>query len=133
MTSGGTRRIHIAEIDAGGAVLTERVREFDPTAPAEGYSAWMPNGMDLVYSAAYDSGKDIRIGPADGRGGGRRLGPLDPGDGLLFEIAPDGSGIAVVSYSRQRTWVVDVASARSRTSTWGPCTPRRGSAGRRDG
>jgi hypothetical protein len=116
-------RIHVARIADDGAVVSETGLVFDPDAAAEGYAAFMPDGVNLLYSPHYDSGNEIRIGRADGVGGSRRLGRADVGDGLLYEISPDGKTVEVVSYSRQKSWTVDVASGDFTDLDLGPDLP----------
>ncbi len=116
-------RIHVARIADDGSVVSQTPLEFDPDAVAEGYAAFMPDGVNLLYAPHYDSGNEIRIGRADGVGGSRRLGPADTGEGLLYEISPDGTTVEVVSYARMRSWTVDVASGETTDLELGPDLP----------
>lgn len=117
--NGSGLRIHVAEIDAGGTVLKDTRYEFEATADDELQPRWMPQGDGIVYQR--------RLGNEDvGIVDSVRVATLIPGapttdvgietrsgQGLGYEISPDGTQLIAKLWGENVTWVSDLTTFTS--------------------
>jgi Tol biopolymer transport system component len=107
-------RLHIATIDPVGRVISERRVEFDPRADNELQPAWLPTGDRLVFQTREGNEDYLSVAPVPAPGGSgagtaTRVGPASSaGDGLGYEIAPDGHSLLVLFWKEQQGWRYDL-------------------------
>jgi Tol biopolymer transport system component len=82
-------RIHIADIDAVGAVVAERRLEFDLQTDDEFNATWLPAGDGFVFSTIEGAEHRLWTGDPGGVGPARNLGPV-AADWIGFQVSPDG-------------------------------------------
>jgi len=103
-------------------VIGDRRLEVDARHFAEGYAAWMPDGRAIVFSSLATDRSSVWIVRPDGSAA-RQLGHDVAGDGLLYEVAPDGTTVEVVNYSDGKSWLLDVAAGGVTNVELGPELP----------
>lgn len=119
-------RIHIAEVDPTGKVVSDRPIEFDPKADNELQPVWLPAGDRMVFQtregdADYLSVAPVPTGSASGAGTATRIGPSSTdGGGIGFEIAPDGHSLLVLFWTAQTTWRYDLDTLQFSPEDLGP-------------
>lgn len=116
---GGGLRIHIADVDAAGKVVSDHQLTFDPKVGNELQPVWLPAGDRIVFQtrqiSSYGSTEDylsvapVPTGSASGAGTATRIGPSSTdGGGIGFEVAPDGHSLLVLFWTAQTTWRYDL-------------------------
>lgn len=90
-------RIHLATIDANGAVISDELLEFDPATDDEFQPTWLPSGDGLIFESV-ESGQHwlstVSL-TASGHGVPKRLEGIQRGDWLHSQLSPDGRFLLV--------------------------------------
>jgi len=120
-------RIHLAEIDPAGRVVSDRRLEFDPTADNELNPSWLPAGDRIVFQTRegetdYLSVADVPEGSATGRGTATKIGPSSS-SGIGYEVAPDGHSLLALFFQEQTTWRYDLDAKTAAVAGLGPLDP----------
>jgi Tol biopolymer transport system component len=122
--NGGGLRIHVADIDAAGTVIAQRMLEFDHEADDELNPAWLPTGDRIVFQTREGSTDFLSIGtlpPADATPVASRIGPSSTGGGGIgYEVAPDGRSLLVLFWTEQTTWRYDLDAMTAAPVQLGP-------------
>ena len=109
-------RIHIADIDRGGAVTADRALAFDVGADDEFQAAWLPTGDGIVYEHLEGTEHRLMVGDADGAKPARDLGLVSQ-DWINFQISPDGhqviSSLKATAGAEPTVQVTDLASGET--------------------
>ncbi len=119
-------RIHIAEVDGAGKVVSDHQLNFDPKSDQELQPVWLPTGDRMVFQtrdsdADYLSVAPVPSGKASGAGTATRIGPSSTKmGGIGFEIAPDGRSLLVLFWTEQTTWRYDLDSGKATQDDLGP-------------
>lgn len=120
-------RMHLAEIDPTGVVLSDRRLEFDHQADDELNPAWLPAGDRLVFQTREGSSDYLNVAPVPGPtlhselGTARKVGPTsNAGGGIGYEIAPDGRSLLVLFWTEQKTWRYDLDALSASPADLGP-------------
>lgn len=89
--AGAGWRLHLATVDAAGAVTDDRLLEFDPATDDEFAPAWLPTGEGFVFENLEGTLHwlaSVTLGPS-GLGDPRRL-QVSGNDWLGAQVSPDG-------------------------------------------
>lgn len=128
---GGGLRIHVADVDAAGKVVSDHPLAFDPQVGNELQPVWLPAGDRIVFQTRqinangstedYLSVAPVPTGSASGAGTATRVGPSSTdGGGIGFEIAPDGHSLLVLFWTAQTTWRYDLDTHTAAPFDLGP-------------
>lgn len=86
-------RIHVAHVDHAGAVLTERVLEFDSTTDDEFAATFIPGTDEIIYNQVEGQTHTLMrgsVGPAAGPGAPVSAGPVQANEFIGVVHSPDG-------------------------------------------
>lgn len=115
--AGAGFRMHLAKVDASGAVVSDRVLEFDRQSDDEGAGSWLPGVDGMVYERIEGLVHTLWFAPFDGSAfGTARSLDIEATDWMAFQASPDGSTALVVMPAAEGekpvVYLVDIASGR---------------------
>lgn len=106
---GPPTRLHVARVDAMGAVIDDRELEFDRRNVRETGGAWSPDGQRIAFLRATDGFYQLAVGDADGSGYramGLLTGPPDDDQTSVWMWSPDGRWV-FQTFDDGPTWISD--------------------------
>lgn len=102
-------RLHVARVDASGALIDDRPLEFDARNDKEMGGVWSPDGQRIAFLRARDGLFRIAIGNPDGTGYveiGQETGPPDADVNSVWMWSPDGRWL-FQTFDDAATWILD--------------------------
>ena len=112
-------RIHTAEVDDAGLVLSDTRYDFEDTADDELNARWLPGDDRIVYQRRLGNEEvgitdSLRIGFLDGSGRSIDLGITSTaGDGIGYDVSPDGRQLIAIAWTERTTYVTDLTTYES--------------------
>ena len=103
------RSLHVADVDANGALIADRALEFDPRNDIETGGNWSPDGQWLAFVRGRDDRFVVAIGRPDGTGYrevGVETGPPDSSQNSVWMWSPDGRWV-IQTFDDGPTWIFD--------------------------
>jgi dipeptidyl aminopeptidase/acylaminoacyl peptidase len=113
-------RIHVAEIDPNGSVVSDTRYDFEGTADDELNARWLPSGDQIVYQRRLGNEglgitDSLQIVTLEHGARPDDLGITSTsGQGVGYEVSPDGAQLISILWGEKLTYLTDLAT---RTST----------------
>ena len=117
--NGSGLRIHVAEIGADGAVLSDTRYDFETTADDELNAAWLPGEDRIVYQRRLGNDEvpivdTLRVGTLGPGAPSADLGVKSTtGEGIGYEVSPDGKSVLSVAWAEATAYLTDLTTLTS--------------------
>jgi hypothetical protein len=113
-------RIHVVDADEAGNVSGARALEFDPESDDELQPHWTPSGDAIVHQRREGIVDTLHVGSADGRLIRDLDGASMGGEGITFDLSPDGRSVLAFYNAEGTLWRHDIdTGAASRVEAAG--------------